>query len=273
MKLTARWVILPLFAAAGIAMLAGANRVCAQTATPNVAQVFRPEGLSGNDTGKGLEPEDPTYITGAPAGASSLPDEDNSQQSSADPNSLSATPLPQLSLNETYVPITGGQRLYWLFTETLGPWHLVGGIIPTALGTALDDPHEDGPHWGGFGERYGIRLTGIATSNVMEAGLSALWGKDPRYFRKPGTGFRARMKNVVMQTFETRDRDGKFSPAYPRYMAITGSNFLSNAWRPDSEADTPHALLRTAEGFGGQIVSNAWEEFWPDVRARFHHGQ
>jgi len=203
-------------------------------------------------------------------GTSDAPDT-STQGTSSDPSSLPATPLPQLSLNETYVPITGRQRLYWLLTETLGPWHLVGGIIPPALGTALNDPHEDGTHWGGFAERYGIRLTGIATSNVMEAGLSELWGKDPRYFRDPGARFGARLRNVVMQTFETRGRDGKFSPAYPRYMAITGSNFLSNTWRPDSEADTPHALLRTGEGFGGQIVSNAWEEFWPDIQSRVFH--
>lgn len=196
------------------------------------------------------------------------------QGPSSNANSLPATPLPQLSLDETYVPITGGQRLYWLFTETLGPWHLVGGLIPPAYGTAVDKPPEDGPHWGGFAERYGIRLTGIATSNTMEAGLSAIWRKDPRYFRAPGRPFGARVKNVIVQTFESRDHDGNFSPAYPRYMAIVGSNFLSNTWRPDSEADSYHAVIRSFEGLGGQVVSNAWEEFWPDIDSRlFHHGR
>jgi hypothetical protein len=209
------------------------------------------------------------------AGDSASPDmPDNPQQNAPDPNSLPATPLPQLTLNETYVPITIGQRWYWMFTETLGPWHLVGGLIPPAYGTAVNKPREDGPHWGGFAERYGIRLTGVATSNVMEAGISTLWRKDPRYFRAPGRPFGARVKNIVMQTFESRDHDGNFSLAYPRYMAIVGSNFLSNTWRPDSEADTYHAIIRSFEGFGGQVISNTWEEFWPDIDSRlFHHGQ
>jgi len=54
-------------------------------------------------------------------------------------------------------------------------------------------------------------------------------------------------------------------------MAITGSNFLSNAWRVDSEADSAHAGYRTLEGFVGRLTSNTWDEFWPSVRARSWH--
>jgi hypothetical protein len=40
---------------------------------------------------------------------------------------------------------------------------------------------------------------------------------------------------------------------------------VSNTWRPDSEANTSSALIRTGEGFVGRMCSNAFEEFWPDV--------
>ena len=38
-------------------------------------------------------------------------------------------------------------------------------------------PSEYGPHWEGYGKRYGIRLTGIATGNAMEAGVAHHFGR------------------------------------------------------------------------------------------------
>ena len=173
--------------------------------------------------------------------------------------------------SETYQPITATQRIKWIVTSTLGPADLAAGVLVAGLGTAIDKPPEDGPHWSGFAERYGIRLTGVATSDTMEAGLGALWGEDPRYSREPERSFSGRMKSVIVQTFETSKSAGNFSPAYARFIAIPGSNFLSNTWRPDSEADSYHAGLRTIEGFGSRLISNAWDEFWPSAKARLLH--
>ena len=181
---------------------------------------------------------------------------------------LPAKPKPQ---NQEYKPITARQRLKWLLDTTLGPSHLAGGVVSAAYGTAVDKPPEDGSHWGGFGERYGVRLTGIATSNVMEGGIGAIWGEDPRYLHEREKSFGARVVSVLLQTVETRKRGGEFSPAYARYIAFTASNFLSNAWRPNSEADSYHAGLRVAEGFGGQLASNTWDEFWPSVHDKLFH--
>jgi hypothetical protein len=182
---------------------------------------------------------------------------------------LPAKPRPQNAA--TYEPITGKERLEWVLYETLGPADLMAGVIWAGIGTAENKPFEDGPHWGGFAERYGVRLTGFGTSNAMEAGLGALWGEDPRYVRHPEKGLGGRMTSVIVQTFMTRRRDGHFAPAYARFMAVPGSNFLSNTWRPDSEADAYHAGIRTIEGFGGVLGSNAWDEFWPSIKARLFH--
>jgi hypothetical protein len=172
-----------------------------------------------------------------------------------------------------YLPITGQERLEWIVKNTLWPQHLAGGVITSAVGTALNRPREDGPHWGGFGERFGVRLTGVATSNVMEAGIGALWGEDPRYFPVPEDSFGGRVKNVIKMTFLARRPDGNFAPAYARYIAFSGSNFLANAWRPDSEANVHDAVLRTFEGFAGRMAGNAWSEFWPQAKSHiFHRG-
>ena len=181
------------------------------------------------------------------------------------------TPLKPVTEDATYLPITGRQRMRWFLTNTIGPPHLVGGLFTSAFGTAVNRPKEYGPGWEGFGDRYGMRLTGISTGNAIETSVGALWGEDPRYFRVPGESFKRRLSNAVELTFVARRRDGHFAPAYARYMAISGNNFLSNTWRVDSEADTQHALIRTADGFAGRFASNLFEEFWPDIKQLAFH--
>ena len=155
--------------------------------------------------------------------------------------------------------------------ETVGPKSLIAGVFTSAYGTAINKPREYGPGWSGFAERYGMRLTGIATSNLMEASLGTLRQEDPRYFRMPDQPFGARLRNVIRLTFYAREPNGDYGPAFARFIAIPASNFLSNTWRANSEADTEHALIRTAYGFGGRMASNAFSEFWPDVKSRLFH--
>jgi hypothetical protein len=171
-------------------------------------------------------------------------------------------------------PITGGGRIMWTVSNTVGPPTLLGDLFSAGLGTAYNQPHEYGTHWDGFGKRYGMGVAGSATSNVMEAGLGAIWGEDPRYHRAESESFGGRLGHVMKMTFLAQNRDGEMVPAYARYAGIAGSNFLSNTWRPDSEANTGHAAVRIGLGFVGRMSSNLFEEFWPDVRDRvLHHGR
>jgi hypothetical protein len=180
------------------------------------------------------------------------------------------TPLAHRTLTQPYHPIIPRQRVRWFISNTIGPSHLFGaGGFSAALGTALYHPKEYGPHWGGFADRFGMRLTGISTGNAMEATVGSLWGEDPRYFGAPDEPLKGRLMSVIKQTFTARRRDGEYAPAYARYTAVTGSNFLSNTWRVHSEANVHEAFIRTAEGFAGRMAANAWEEFWPNVRNRF----
>jgi hypothetical protein len=169
------------------------------------------------------------------------------------------------------VPITGDERVKWAFMNTIGPASLVDGLFSAGWGTLVDEPHEYGTHWDGFGKRYGMRLSGVATSNVMEAGLGAIWGEDPRYHRAQGESFNGRIVHVVKMTFLAENSAGEIVPAYARYAGIAGSNFLSNTWRADSEANRDHAVTRIALGFLGRLTGNAFEEFWPDLRDRVLH--
>jgi hypothetical protein len=161
--------------------------------------------------------------------------------------------------------IGGHDRLKWMAVSTVGPASLAGGLFSAGFGTAINSPSEYGPHWEGFGKRYGMRLTGVAASNVMEAGLGAALGEDPRYPRDAGSPIKGRIGHAVKMAFLAKSSSGEIRPAYARYAAISGSNFLSNTWRADSEATATDASVRVVVGFLGRIGSNLFAEFWPDV--------
>jgi hypothetical protein len=169
--------------------------------------------------------------------------------------------------------ITGLQRLRWITESTIGWPSLSFGVVSAGVSTALNHPRAYGTHWEGFADRYGIRLSGIVTSNVVEAGFGAIWGENPRYKPEPEKSFGGRVESIVYQTFFTRRSDGHFAPAYARFIAIPGTNFMSNTWRVQEDADTAHALERAGYGFAGVLGGNTFHEFWPDIKSLlFHHG-
>jgi len=167
-----------------------------------------------------------------------------------------------------YHPITAEQRLGWFTRATTGPRSLFGGVLSSAFGTATNRPPEYGTDWEGFGQRYGMRLTGVSTGNAIEAVLGSAWGEDPRYFRTIHHPVGDRLKNAADLTFRAYRNDGERHPAFARYIAELGNNFLSNTWRVRSEADPQHALIRTGEGFAGRFVSNMVMEFVPELWRR-----
>ncbi|HXM98736.1 MAG TPA: hypothetical protein VN982_09700 [Candidatus Dormibacteraeota bacterium] len=185
-------------------------------------------------------------------------------EDSVSPGSITRSPLEK----SPYEPITGKQRVEWFFIHTVGPKSLMLGTVTAAFGTAQNKPVEYGPHWEGFGKRYGMRFTGVATGNAVEASLGSLWGEDPRYFRTSGQRVPRRIGNVIVKTFLARRRDGHFAPAYARFVGIPGNNFLANTWRADSEANVSSALIRTLIGFAGRMADNAWQEFSPSLLHR-----
>jgi hypothetical protein len=174
--------------------------------------------------------------------------------------------LTSSSSSDARPPITGQQRIQWAVRNTISN----GVLFSAGLGTLFDVPKAYGTHWSGFGERYGIRLSTIAVSNTMEAGLGSIWGEDPRYTRDAGAPFKNRIGHAFKMTFMAESRDGNLMPAYARFLAIPSSNFLSNSWRADSDATLSHASIRTGLRFLGRLGSNTFQEFWPDVRQRLH---
>ena len=209
-------------------------------------------------------PSDRTNLSGQSV-RSDHPDESNDLDSSL------LTPLKPQGLDAPYHPIEPRQTLRWFITSSIEPPHLAGVIFVSACGTAVDRPKEYGPPWGGFAARFGSGMAGSVTGNAIEASAGLMLREDPRYFRVPGQAYKARVGNVVRLTFVARGNDGSLGPAYARYMAIVGSNFVSNTWRVHSQANPQSALLRASE-----VLPDAWlptrsGSFGPNVKKHIFH--
>lgn len=165
--------------------------------------------------------------------------------------------------------ITARQRAEWVVYYTVGPPAIAGEAFSAGFGTWKNKPSEFGSHWDGFGKRAGADLSEAAVSHTMEAGLGAIWGEDPRYFRDPGAPFKNRLAHVFKMTFLARNRDGDLMPAYARFIAIPSSSALASAWRPESERTLSNVGARIGLGVLGRMGTDAFTEFWPDIRRIF----
>ena len=194
----------------------------------------------------------------------------HAQSNTVQPNAIQPNDAAAISDHVVdYSPITPAERFHWIVDNTLGVRNLAAGVFTAAWGTMTDSPREYGPHWDGYAKRYFVRLADGSVSHTMEAGLGSLWGEDPRFFRAgSGQPFKSRLGHVMKTTFMTTNRNGEYMPAYARYTAIVGTDFLANTWKPDSHATTNHALLRIPISFVDRFVGHAFSEFWPDIRER-----
>jgi hypothetical protein len=197
--------------------------------------------------------------------ASNTAPESDAEASSSSFNAASS------SSSDAWGPITAHERVSWVVKGAIGPEGLAGELFGAGWDTLFNTPKVYGTHWEGYGDRLGMSVAGNAVSNTLEAGLGAIWGEDPRYARDPGAPFSHRLGHVARMTFMAQNRDGKVLPAYARFIAIPGSNFLSNAWRAPGDDTARDAAVRTGIGFLGRFGSNTFDEFWPDFKQKLFH--
>jgi hypothetical protein len=182
----------------------------------------------------------------------------------ADPPT-SSTPNP--SYNEL-APLTGSGRVAWAVKNTIGPSSLLAGALQAGYGLKYNHPEEYGQGMLGYGKRFGLRLSSIGTSNVMEASLGALWHEDPRYRRSHEESTGGRFRHALKMTLMAEKSDGSLTPAYARLIAYTGSNAISDAWRPDSQRTVGDTMGRIMDRYEGRLLGNLWIEFWPSLKQR-----
>lgn len=208
-------------------------------------------------------------------GQTSLPPDQQQSEPQQNP-ALSSQPAPVAKNLDpsAYEPITMSGRARWWVHSLIGPESLAAGVFVAGYQTARNQPAVWGPHWDGFGKRYGMRMSNIGVSNAIEGGVGSLWGEDPRYFRSGDSSMGGRLRHVAMGVIEAKYRDGNYGPNFAYYIGSVSGNFISNAWRPSEQTTTGATMGRVGTGLLGKLASNAFKEFWPDIREHvFHRGQ
>ena len=157
----------------------------------------------------------------------------------------------------------------FLISNVTSPANLGAGAFTSALATRSNNPPEFGTHWDGFAKRNALRITGRATSTLMEVSIGSLWGEDPRYFRAPELGLKKRLNSVLVMTVLAHNREGHRMPAYARYISIPSSTYLSNVWRPESQRQFRDGVDRMIFSLISRVLGNTFAEFGPDLFKRF----
>jgi hypothetical protein len=142
------------------------------------------------------------------------------------------------------------------------------GALNSAWMTANDWPKEWHQSVGGFCRRYADNQAAASLSNSIESGLGTLWGEDPRHSRSGRHGTWTRIRYAVKTVALAPRRDGHLAPAWGRLAGNVIANVIEHSWLPPSVATHGRTTLRVAEGLVGRLVSNVWDEFWPDLKQR-----
>jgi hypothetical protein len=167
--------------------------------------------------------------------------------------------------------ITPAERVSWVADEAFSPGSLTMGLFDAGLMTATNWPREWHRSPSGFARRVGDdRATDIIASGV-EAGVGALWHEDPRYARVGGRHIGRRLRHVFTNVALAPRPDGHLTPAWGRFTGLVVGNVVENSWLPPSARTGGVMTVRILDGLLDRLAGNAWDEFWPDVRAHVLH--
>lgn len=122
-----------------------------------------------------------------------------------------------------------------------------------------------------IGPAFGAAITGygrMLISRTIRFGVAAVDHEDPRFIRSNEAGFWRRARFVTNHFFVARTDSGSQIPAFSRFAGTYGTAFISNAWYPESRANSYHAMQRGTTALSAGFGWNMLREFWPDIKQR-----
>jgi hypothetical protein len=174
----------------------------------------------------------------------------------------------QVGSTETAQPFSVGKKFNYRVVQSFGARALGGALMGAAIGQATNTPSEWGQGFSGYATRYASSVGGNLTRQTMSFGLEAVLHQDPRYFPSKEKGFKARLKNVLLQTLVARTDSGGEQFAYARVGSAFANGQLVNAWQPASNNSFTNGLVRGCITLGADAGYNFLQEFVPFLRPR-----
>jgi hypothetical protein len=152
--------------------------------------------------------------------------------------------------------------------QTLGFRGLLGAAIGSSISQATNTPGEWGQGADAYGTRFASSLGGSLSRQMFSFVLESATHEDPRYFPATEHTKKARIWNVVKQTFITRTDAGGSSFAYATVISAFGAGQLVNTWQPKSTSGVSDGIERGFISLGLDAASNLMQEFVPQLRPR-----
>ena len=175
------------------------------------------------------------------------------------------------SATDPYVPISAAEKAKVFGRRIIAPSSFAKSAVTSGINQWQNEPPEWGQGMAGFGRRYGHKLANRGIENSIGFIVAAPLHQDPRYFLSGEIGLWKRTKHALGYTFMTRTDSGRRVFSVWRFAGNYGSQFVSNAWRPERQTNVPDTLLRGTVSIGYDAASNLFKEFCPDIRKRLPH--
>jgi hypothetical protein len=173
----------------------------------------------------------------------------------------------------TAAPLSVSDKFDYRIVQSFGLRGAIGPLFGAMIGQAKNAPHEWGQGVGGFAQRYASGFGGNLGRQSMQFVLETALHEDPRYFPSKDKAFKARIKNVLLQTLVAQTDSGGHRLAYARIISSFADAQLINAWQPASTGSVGDGVIRGFIGLGSDLGYNFLQEFIPFVRPRSlrHH--
>jgi hypothetical protein len=165
-------------------------------------------------------------------------------------------------------PLTVGGKFQARIVQSLGLRGVVGAVIGASIGQGTNTPGEWEQGAEGFGKRIASGFAGTVARQSITFALEAATHEDPRYFPSTEITKKARIWNVVKQTFFCKRDSGGSSFAYARIIGAFGTGQLVNTWQPASTSGVTDGIERGFISLGLDAASNLLQEFVPRFRPR-----
>lgn len=160
------------------------------------------------------------------------------------------------------------EKFDYRVVQSFGLRGFAGAGFGAAIGQEREVPREWGEGWDAYATRYAAAFGTNLTRQSMAFGLESVLHEDPRYFPSEEKGFRARFKNVLLQTVVARTDSGKETFAWARMGSAFAAGEFVNLWQPPSTGTPAGGLTRGCIILGGDLAYNFLQEFVPFVRPR-----
>jgi hypothetical protein len=169
---------------------------------------------------------------------------------------------------------TKDKMVFWLHEE-ISPLSLVPAVFSAGYDQVTNGDPKYGSDSAAFGERFGAAALRDASMRFFsDSLLPTLTHTDPRYFRMGSGGFKKRAGYVVKRLIFVQNDSGHQVLNYDDILGRLAGASLTPTYYPGPSTNAGVVFETWGIALGGSVGSNAFYEFWPDVRdAVFHHNR